>query len=364
MITNLTKVQTDKFPEYVREWVARGLTTKQRSLDDAIIDFGNFQKYILKKEIAPVVILNSPLECRVAVCLTKALFQESNCQVGSQVQSQVESQVWSQVRSQVRSQVESQVESQVWSQVRSQVESQVWSQVWSQVGSQVESQVRSQVESQVWSQVESQVPNFVYPYFDCQFQASWFSFYEFVKNELGVIYPNLKEYEYLKNCIGYGMVFPLDELCIVCQPPTEIHRNTNGLHNENGPALTYSGQNEIYALNGVTMDKQYVLAKAEDISSQDVLRETNIEVRRELLRKVEIERLLNDLPHKLLEKRGNYELFSISLSEEIKDARYLKMLNPSINVFHLEGVAPNISTIDAALDWRNQNFFTDAEILT
>ena len=308
MITNLTKVQTDKFPEYVREWVARGLTTKQRSLDDAIIDFGNFQKYILKKEIAPVVILNSPLECRVAVCLTKALFQESNCQVGSQVQSQVE--------------------------------------------------------SQVWSQVESQVPNFVYPYFDCQFQASWFSFYEFVKNELGVIYPNLKEYEYLKNCIGYGMVFPLDELCIVCQPPTEIHRNTNGLHNENGPALTYSGQNEIYALNGVTMDKQYVLAKAEDISSQDVLRETNIEVRRELLRKVEIERLLNDLPHKLLEKRGNYELFSISLSEEIKDARYLKMLNPSINVFHLEGVAPNISTIDAALDWRNQNFFTDAEILT
>lgn len=333
MITKLTKQQEAKFPEYVKTWAVKGLTTRQRTLADAIRDFSEFQRLILqKKKIAPVVILNSPTECWAAVLMVKRLF--GSLQVQSQVDSQVESQVDSQVRSQVRSQVWSQVQSQVWSQVK----------------------------SQVWSQVGSQVKDFVWPYFDCQFWASWFSCYEFMKNELGLIYGI--EYEAFKACVGYGMVFPLDELCIVCQPPSQIHKNANGLHNENGPAVSYNGENEIYALNGVTMTKDYVMTSAHEISSETILKESNAEVRRELIRKVGIEKMLTSLPHKLLQKRGNYELYSLNLSDEVKDARYLKMTNPSIGVFHLEGVAPEILTIDAALNWRNQNMFTDAEVLT
>ena len=406
MITKLTEQQEAKFPEYVKTWTAKGLTTQQRTPADAIRDFSEFQRLVLqKKEIAPVVILNSPMECWVAAQMVKRLFGSSqvgsqvrsqvrqvdsqvvsqvesqvhsqvvlqvDSQVGSQVGSQVQSQVWSQVESQVGSQVWSQVRSQVWSQVHSQVVLQVDSQVRSQVQSQVESQVESQVASQVASQVRSQVASqvrsqaedFVWPYFDCQFWASWFSYYEFVKSELGVIFPNNTEYEAFKACQGYGMVFPLDELCIVCQPPSQIHKNANGLHNENGPALSYNGENEIYALNGVIMTKDYVMTSAHEISSETILKEPNAEVRRELIRKVGIEKMLTSLPHKLLEKRGNYELYSLNLSDEVKDAKYLKMTNPSIGVFHLEGVAPEIFTIDAALNWRNQNMFTDAEVLT
>jgi len=291
------------------------LTTQQRTPADAIRDFSEFQRLVLqKKEIAPVVILNSPMECWVAAQMVKRLFGSS------QVVSQAESQVWS--------------------------------------------QVRSQVVSQVVSQVRSQAEDFVWPYFDCQFWASWFSYYEFMKSELGVIFPNNTEYEAFKACQGYGMVFPLDELCIVCQPASQIHKNPNGLHNDNGPAVSYNGENEIYALNGVIMTKDYVMTSAHEISSETILKEPNAEVRRELIRKVGIEKMLTSLPHKLLEKRGNYELYSLNLSDEVKDARYLKMTNPSIGVFHLEGVAPEILTIDAALNWRNQNMFTDAEVLT
>jgi hypothetical protein len=185
-----------------------------------------------------------------------------------------------------------------------------------------------------------------------------------VSNELGITFANDNKYQALKACVGYGMVFPLDELCIVCQPPTQIHKNASGLHNENGPAVSYGGENEIYALNGVVMSKDYVMTPAHEILSETILKESNAEVRRELIRKVGIEKMLTSLPHKLLEKRGNYELYSLNLSDEVKDARYLKMTNPSIGVFHLEGVAPEISTIDAALNWRNQNMFTDAEVLT
>ena len=100
MITKLTKLQEAKFPEYVKTWTAKGLTTQQRKPSDAIRDFSEFQRLILqKKKIAPVVILNSPAECWIAVGMVKELFGSSQVysQVGSQVRSQVESQVWSQV---------------------------------------------------------------------------------------------------------------------------------------------------------------------------------------------------------------------------------------------------------------------------
>ena len=205
---------------------------------------------------------------------------------------------------------------------------------------------------------------FVYPYFDAQYWASWFAFYEFCQNELGVVYNNKTEYEVLLSCQKYGMVFPLDKECIVCQPPSIIHTNANGLHCENGPALSYSGDNEIYALNGVMMSKEYVMTPAEKLDTNTVLKESNVEVRRELIRKVGIERVLNALPHKLLDKRDEYELYSIELSDEVKDARYLKMTNPSIGVFHLEGVAPEINTVSEALSWRNENMFENADVLT
>ena len=381
MITKLTKKQINKFPQYVSEWTRKGLTTEPQSLENAIIDFGNFQKLILKKEkIAPVVILDSPTQCWIAVCMMANLKNLSDSQVQSQVQSQVESQVSSQVYSQVRSQVESQVYSQVYSQVESQVSSQVrsqvssqvrWqvrsqveSQVYSQVRSQVESQVYSQVYSQVESQVSSQIKDFIYPYFDCQFWAGWFSFYEFLKNEVGVSFTNEKEYNAFKDCQKYGMAFPLDELCIVCQPPTIIKKNSDGLHCTDGPALSYNGDNEIYALNGVSMPKEYVLTAEENITAEMVMKETNVEIRRELLRKVGIERILNDLPHKVLDTVGNYELYSLDLSDELKNCKYLKMTNPSVGCFHLEGIEPSINTVEEALKWRNNNMFVDAEILT
>ena len=106
------------------------------------------------------------------------------------------------------------------------------------------------------------------------------------------------------------------------------------------------------------------MTPANELKAETILKETNVEIRRELLRKVGIERLLNDLPHKLLEKCGNYELYSIDLSDDITNAKFLKMVNASIGCFHLEGLDPSINTISEALFWRNQNLFENAEVLT
>jgi hypothetical protein len=115
------------------------------------------------------------------------------------------------------------------------------------------------------------------------------------------------------------------------------------------------------------MDPEWVLTPAERIDPDLALRETNADRRRELIRKVGIERMLSKLPHKSLDKRGNYELLSIDLPNIASDVRYLKMLNPSVGCWHLEAINQRecpTATVEASLNWRNSGKFIDAEILT
>ncbi len=173
----------------------------------------------------------------------------------------------------------------------------------------------------------------------------------------------LKGNELICREAGWSILF--EKLALVCEKPTAIHRNERGqLHKDGSLALAHSDGWGVYALNGVRMKPEYVLTPEEKINPMDVLKEENADQRRELIRKVGIGRMKAALPHKTMDKRGDYELLSINLGEGAPDARYLQMVNPSIGVLHLEGVAPECDTIEKSLNWRNQNFHTNAEILT
>lgn len=95
-----------------------------------------------------------------------------------------------------------------------------------------------------------------------------------------------------------------------------------------------------------------------------VLAEQNVEVRRELIRKVGVERMLSVLPNRVLDTVGNYSLLSIQLSEQIRDAKFLKMLNPSIGVWHVEGVHPDCATVQEAINWRADSKHWSPEVVT
>ena len=136
------------------------------------------------------------------------------------------------------------------------------------------------------------------------------------------------------------------------------------MHKDGAAAVAYSDGWGVYALNGIRMKSDYVLTPAEQLTPETVLKETNADVRRELLRKVGIERMLSNLEHKVLEKRGTYEVLSVKLSDQVRDARYLRMLNPSVGTWHLEGVPAECDTVEKSLNWRNNNWHTDAEIIT
>jgi hypothetical protein len=135
------------------------------------------------------------------------------------------------------------------------------------------------------------------------------------------------------------------------------------LHKDGGPALSYPDGFSIWALNGIRVSQQQAETPAEQITPEEVLKETNADIRRELIRKVGVERMLAKLPNQSLDKRDTYEVLRIDFPG-LSDTRYLRMLNPSIGVWHLEGLPQECDTVEKALNWRNNNWHSNAEILT
>ena len=103
--------------------------------------------------------------------------------------------------------------------------------------------------------------------------------------------------------------------------------------------------------------------KAENrIDPRDFAKIENVELRREFIRFVGIERVVQACGAEVLDKQGDYELLSVNLGGETGAWPYLKMLNPSMGVWHLEAVEKDVSTVEQALAWRNQSDFTPEQL--
>jgi hypothetical protein len=132
-------------------------------------------------------------------------------------------------------------------------------------------------------------------------------------------------------------------------------KDTNGrLHADGRMALEYPDGWGIHALHGVRFNDrpEWVIVPSEKLDAAEAVKITNAEQRREVIRKIGVERLLAHLPHRELNKVGDYTLLSLNLGDGATDARYLRMLNPSIGVWHLEGVHPSCATVQEAINWR------------
>jgi hypothetical protein len=108
----------------------------------------------------------------------------------------------------------------------------------------------------------------------------------------------------------------------------------------------------VWALNGVRLPQEIVETLASELDPRLVTTIQNAEVRREFVRKVGIERICEGLNARCLDREGEYELLMLDLGDG-RSRPYLKMRNPSIRVFHIEGVGPDCRTVSQALNFRN-----------
>lgn len=192
-------------------------------------------------------------------------------------------------------------------------------------------------------------------YFGCGYDSGWISFYDYFA-QIGIL--KNEDFNKINSFMQSGVWDTLffEKLCLIVRRPISVIKNKSGqLHNPNGKAVEFRDKWGIYCLNGVRMEEKYILTPAEKINIEEVVKEKNTEIRRELIRKIGIERFIQKAKAKVLDKQGDYEVISIKLSEEIPDARYLKMKNPSIGVFHVEGIELECDTVEKALNWRAGN---------
>ena len=134
-----------------------------------------------------------------------------------------------------------------------------------------------------------------------------------------------------------------------------IRLNGEQLHSDRGPAVCWpDGGQQYYFLNDVHVPKEIVETPARELDPRLMLREQNAQVRREIVRKIGIERICQALEAQSLDRQGDYELLLLDLQDG-RTRPYLKMKNPSVGVYHIEGVAPECRTVAEALAWRNQS---------
>ncbi len=335
MITKLTKEQEARFPEFVEKWTAIGLSIQPINRQAAIAALAKLFGVVGRPSPKPIF-CTSPL----AIWLTIGNLRQI-ASVSDSVSDSVSASVSDSVRASVRDSVIASVSD--------------------SVRASVSDSVIASVSDSVRDSVSDSV-NWNWWYDLGQFQSWWLSFYDFMAAVLAVDNSKLVGNEDFCRSAGYSVCF--ENLAFIGERPLVIHRAGNRLHKDGGAAVEYPDGFGVYALNGIRMKPDYVLTPAEKINPADVLKEANADQRRELIRKVGIDRMLAVLPNKRMEKRGDYELLSVDLGNGVTDARFLKMVNPSVGCFHLEGVEPGISTVEQALNWRNGQWHQHAEVLT
>ena len=92
------------------------------------------------------------------------------------------------------------------------------------------------------------------------------------------------------------------------------------------------------------------------------LKEENAEVRAKIISKIGLEPILTKIKAKVIDSKtmevgGHYELFECKLFGQKRT--FLKMLNPSTKIYHMEWVKPGITLVEEAIKWRNHGYLPD-----
>jgi hypothetical protein len=214
------------------------------------------------------------------------------------------------------------------------------------------------------------IPKASLPYQTGSFFSASFAFYDYMIEELKVplekdIWIKYKQWEATSQL---GCIYPFPEATIVSQKPTTVKLNENNvLHSDGSPALEYAGHGDIriYCLNGVRVPQYLAETPAEQIDISLYNQEKNADVKAEFLRKVGVERFIaagevKDSYEKYPKTKeyswwhkSQYQLIDMaSIFVNIPYVPYLKMLNQTTGIWHMEAVSPACKTISAALKER------------
>lgn len=239
-VTELTKDQIDKFPEYVKKWVDIGLNTDECDVENAIKTIKEAYKIggiePPKFFIGPV---NSPYEGALAEKILNEFADEKlNFKDGDELNKMVLDEI--------------------------------------------EKRAGKIENVNLWNQVFGN-------------SEYWISYIDYFQNEVPEV-TGLDIVNPLKELCNYiGMWTPLKDVAILQHRPKKIFRDEqNRLHNLNGYAIEYRGScpfSSLYRIHGVAVTKKII---DRDFDAKDIENESNVEVRRIMIDLYGQERFLTE----------------------------------------------------------------------
>jgi hypothetical protein len=311
MIEKLTEAQEAQISNYVDKWVAQGNNTDRFDLEFATPIIHKFQELILERKTTPVVLVDNPLEAWVA------------CNLIEQKKASVDD--------------------------------------IPDLLAKVDAYFDLSMEEQ-----KAGVADPIWPHQDGSLFSSVFSYYDYMINEAGVkLEPDLlTKYKVWEETSHLGLIYPLDDICIVTQKASTIRVDEEGrLHCDGDYALKYEGRGDfkIYALFGVNVSKELALTPAQDLDIDLFLKEENADIRAAFIQKVGVETLLergekiDTYENYDVEwwSKSEYELWDMNtLYTTVEYAPHLRMKNQTTGVWHVEAVSPDCRNIEDALKER------------
>lgn len=115
-----------------------------------------------------------------------------------------------------------------------------------------------------------------------QHHAAWLCFYETAGAIFGKDIAKLQGQIELGKCAGWWISF--EECIIISDPPCEIHFDAdNKLHKDDGPAIMWRDGWPMFFWHGIPVFNENVIMRPDDITTDNILNESNQELRRIML---------------------------------------------------------------------------------
>lgn len=190
-----------------------------------------------------------------------------------------------------------------------------------------------------------------------QFWAAWSAYERFFTEVCGLKLPPelAKVAEAHANLTkSAGWAWCHRDFVVVCDRPAEIHTRETRLHNEAGPAISWRDGVGYYYLQGVSVPEEWIKDK-DNLDVRLALTHPNVEERRVLREMLTWNKIVQKLPHTVLQEDPNPEIGSL-IEMDLNDddgqkARFLKMLCATGRTFY-ERVDPSCNTALEAQAWR------------
>ena len=335
MIEKLTKKQKDLMEVYRSKWIKIGLSTGRFDFETAQKCSDYLYQRVLNKPKVPVIVADSPLSAWIIVNMFEYFPKLEN-----------------ETKSSVRASVRASVRDSVGDSVRASVRDSVGDSVRASVRASVRDSVRASVRASVRDSVRaSGLISYIMPYLSGSFDANIFAFYDYFEKVLNIDYGDVKEtWEWWQSTSKLGLIFPLENVCIISQKPTVINIKDGKLHADGKAALEYADGFKIWALNGVRVPQYLAETPASALDIEFFKKEQNADVKAEFIRKYGIERMVsmgklvdtweNHEGAKNFEwyKKSEYKLIDMSpIFSTYNYLPYLYMKNQTVpGIYHLE----------------------------